>query len=284
MRRYYDDLVTETTNVGTPLFSTPPALLPYLNAAFFRRINGYLDQAEKLCAGAGDEKYVRNVRFERVPVDSGMLYLWHRFAGQPGFERREAVIERYHANKKALYARFPHAANHGILYGTRLADEVAALALPVPAQFRGRRPNLRAATCIFGLHKKPVADPDAAGGSAVRLGNPGDKHQLPFLAKIHDNAAREDFVPIFRLNEFPSDGRYHWYKINTIGLTSMCGLWSKVYIWVPLNWAVLPPPENKVEVHVSLKFTGPTYVPGSAGPDEVRLDRIAVVRPEVAAR
>ena len=64
------------------------------------------------------------------------------------------------------------------------------------------------------------------------------------LAKIHDNAVRQDFVPIFKLDAFPTDGKYHWHKINTTTLTVQCGLWSKVYIWVPLNWAVLPPPGN----------------------------------------
>ncbi|MBC8443163.1 hypothetical protein H8D79_00405 [PVC group bacterium] len=67
--------------------------------------------------------------------------------------------------------------------------------------------------------------------------------------------------------------------IQTIALTPRCGVWSKVYIWVPLSWAVLPPPNNKAEVHVSLKFTGPTYVPGSTDQDEVRLDRIVVASP-----
>ena len=62
-------------------------------------------------------------------------------------------------------------------------------------------------------------------------------------------------------------------------LGRVTGVGSKVYISVPLNWAVLPPPDNKVEVHVSLKFTGPTYVPGSTDQDEVRLDRIVVASP-----
>jgi hypothetical protein len=60
-------------------------------------------------------------------------------------------------------------------------------------------------------------------------------------------------------------------------LTPGRGLWSGVYIWVPLNRAALPPPDNRLEVHASLKFAGPAYVPGSTAPDEVRLDRILVV-------
>jgi hypothetical protein len=68
-----------------------------------------------------------------------------------------------------------------------------------------------------------------------------------------------------------------------VPLTGDCGLWSSVYIWVPMGWAAVPPPHNELDVYVSLKFTGPTYVPGSTKPDAVLIDRILVAQPAAPA-
>ena len=278
MRTYRDDLVKTSHESPKPLGATPPPQLPYLTADFFRRANACLDKAEKLCAGAGHAKYLRNVGFERVPVDSGTLYLWNKFAGKPGFENRDAIIERYQANKKALCALFPTREPSFILCANALEGEMAALKIPVPEEFKERNPSLRYAISLAG--KKSVPDPAASGGLALRLGqgNAGE-HTLPFMAKIHDATLKKDLL-VMKLDKVPVDGRYHWHKIgDRAELTADCGFWASVYAWIPMGWAAMPPPNNGLEVYVSLKFTGPAYVPGSTDPDEVHVDRILAVPP-----
>jgi len=288
MRRYRTLLVKATLSDPRPLGLTPPQCNPYLNATFFSQVNGLLDDAEARCADAGYEKYLRNVRYERIPVDGAALNLWHRFSGQPGFAPagRAPVLKRYNEIKSALIVEYKTAEHHSVRNGMPelLKAEIAAFEVEAPAEFKDRNPNILYAFNVKGPGvPPPVADPDAAGGYAMRLGQgkPGE-HKLPFSAKINDQALRKDFQPILKLDKVPVDSRYHWYKINTVALTPDCGFWTSVQSWIPMKWAALPPPNNELEVWASLKFSGPAYVPGSTGPDEVRLDRMLAVAPLTA--
>ena len=101
MRQYYDLLVSETVSGDRPYVDTPPALSPYLTPAFFTRVNGWLDEAEALALVSDNIRYLRNVKYERVPVDSAMLHLWHRYAADPAWSgEKEQVLRRYEQNKR----------------------------------------------------------------------------------------------------------------------------------------------------------------------------------------
>jgi hypothetical protein len=81
-------------------------------------------------------------------------------------------------------------------------------------------------------------------------------------------------------DRIPQDEAWHWHHVATAPLTGHCGLWSNVYLWLPIGWGAVPPPNNEMEVWVSLKFTGPTYVKDSRSPDQVLIDQVIAVPPQ----
>lgn len=288
MREYYNMLVKGTLASEKPFAITPAPLQPYLTADFFRQADALLDRAEALCAGEANARYLRNVQFERIPVDSAQLHMWHRFAGLPGFTgRKEDVLKRYEKNKRRLIKSYSTSVHAWINDGGAMFDsELTALRVEPPAEFKGRNANIRyMANTILGISRgENVPDPDAAGGMARRLGEGKEgEHKLPFLAKIHDQAARHDY-PLLRLEKAPADEKFHWHHLGAVPLTGDCGLWSSVYIWVPMGWAAVPPPNNELDVYISLKFTGPAYVPGSTLTNAVLMDSILVAQPEAAPK
>jgi len=284
MRKYYDLLVVSTVAGDKPYFDTPPSVNPYLTPEFFKEVNGLLDEAEVLAAGGEHAKQLRNVRYERVPVDSALLHLWHQFASHPDFEgRKEKVLDRYEQNKGLLIENWASTVHHVVNYGgATFEHELASLRIEPPTQFAGRDVNTRLmANQLLGISRDDrVEDPDAAGGRAQRFGRGNeDDHKLPFQARLHDNVTGESWE-MFTLESVPQDEAYHWYRIGTVPLTPSSGIWSNVRVWIPMGWASLPPPNNELEVWVSLKFTGPTYVEGSDQPDQVLVDWIIAVPPE----
>jgi hypothetical protein len=282
MRKYYERLAALTESGDKPYFETPASVIPWLNSEFYTQVNTWLDEAEALCQGEANSKHLRHVQLERVPVDSGILHLWHRYAESPAWKgRKEEVLRRYETNKRMLIQTWATDVHVWVNDGAKAFDgELAALRREPPAQFVGRNTNLR----LVGVGESDrniVKDPSAAGGQARRFGSgkPGD-HKLPFQMKIHDDVAPRDWGTMtLTQDKIPQDEAWHWHHIGTAPLTGHCGLWSNVYIWLPIGWGAVPPPSNEMEVWVSLKFTGPTYVKGSQSTDQVLIDQVVVVPP-----
>jgi len=278
MRKYYELLAALTEAGDKPYFETPPSVIPWLTSEFYTRVNAWLGEAESLCQDEENARFLRHVQLERVPVDSGMLHLWHRYADSPDWSgRKEEVLQRYEQNKRLLIRTWATTVDAWVKSGASAIDgELAALRLPPPARFAGRNASLR----LVG-HDAPAAyrveDPDAAGGLARRLGRgrPED-HKLPFAIKVHDNLANKSWDPL-TLESIPQDEAWHWHHIGTQALTGHCRLWSNIPLWLPIGWGAVPPPSNEMEVWVSLKFTGPTYVKGSSLPDHVLIDQVVIV-------
>ncbi len=283
MRRYYDLLVAGTVSGDKPYVDTPPAVNPALTPAFFTQVNAWLDEAEGLAAQAENPRHLRNVKYERVPVDSGMLHLWHRYAGDPAWAGRKAeVLARYEKNKRLLIASWATTVDAWVSSGGNAFDnELAMLRLEPPAQFVGRNAAMRLlGPPLPGMSRATrVEDPEAAGGKAAALGD-GDpaRQRLPLLVRIHDSQAEENWGT-FTLAAVPQDEAYHWHQVGTAPLTAHCILWFNLYTVLPLSWAAVPPPGNEMEIWVSLKFTGPAYVEGSARPNQVLIDQLVAVPP-----
>jgi hypothetical protein len=280
MRQYYNRLANLTESGDKPYFEMPASMIPWLDSEFYTQINAWLDEAETLCQGKDNAKYLRHVQLERVPVDSGMLHLWHRYAESPAWQgRKEDVLRRYEKNKRMLIQTWATTVDAWVKSGAGAIDgELAALRLEPPARFADRNANLRLVGTAAPVSQR-VEDATAAGGRARRLGSgkPSD-HRLPFVMKVHDNVAARDFGSMtLKEGDIPQDEAWHWHLISTATLTGHCALWSNVPLWLPVGWGAVPPPSNEMEVWVSLKFTGPTYVEGSALPDRVLIDQVVVV-------
>ncbi|MFM8538644.1 MAG: DUF4838 domain-containing protein [Planctomycetaceae bacterium] len=282
MRRYYDLLARLTETGDTPYFQMPASVNPRLNSEFYTQVNAWLDEAEGLCQEDSHAKYLRHVQLERVPVDSGILHLWHRYAENPAWKgRKEEVLRRYEKNKRMLiqsWATDVHVwVNSG---GGAFESELAALRMELPPQFLGRNANLRLVGRMGGPAGSLVDDSTAAGGRARRLGSgKAEDHKVPFAMKVHDDLAPKSW-PGVTIASIPQDEAWHWHLVDTAALTGNCGLWSSVSIWLPIGWGAVPPPSNEMEVWVSLKFTGPTYVQDSQSPDQVLIDQVVIVPPQ----
>ena len=283
MRRYYDLLVANTVSGDKPYVDMPPAVNPYLTAAFFTQVNTWLDEAEALASASENTRYLRNVKYERVPVDSAILHLWHRYARDPAWSgKKEQVLRRYEPNKRLLIASWATSVDAWVKSGRdAFGNELMMLRLDPPEQFADRN----AATRLLGVplpgtsRVTRVDDPDAAGGRATALGQGRpDEHELPLRSRIHDSQTKRDWG-IFALERVPQDEAYHWYHIGTAPLTAHCILWFNIYTVIPLSWGAVPPPSDEREVWVSLKFTGPAYVNGSTQPDRILIDQVVAVPP-----
>ena len=278
IRNYYEHLAAATEAGDKPYFESQPSVIPWLTPEFYTRVNASLDEAESLCQGEANAEFLRHVRLERVPVDSGILHMWHRYADSAAWSgRKEELLQRYEQNKRLLIRTWATTVDAWVKSGAGAIDaELAALRLPPPARFAESNASLR----LVG-HDAPeawrVEDPDAAGGLARRLGSgkPED-HTLPFAIKVHDDLANQSWDPL-TLETVPQDEGYHWHHIGARALNGHCGLWSNVSLWLPIGWAAVPPPGNEREVWVSLKFTGPTYVKDSTLADQVLIDQVVVV-------
>lgn len=285
LRKYYDQLAALTVSGDKPYFETPASVIPWLNAEFYTQVNTWFDEAEALCAGEANAKHLRHVQLERVPVDSGILHLWHRYAESPAWKgRKEEVLRRYEKNKRMLIQTWATSVHAWVNNGAGAFDgELAALRLAPPARFAGRNATLRLASAGAPVANL-VKDPSAAGGLARRLGTGKlGEHKLPFQMKVHNDLTTSPW-PAITLAQVPQDEAWHWHHAGTVPLGGLASLWSNVPLGLPIGWGAVPPPNNEMEVWVSLKFTGPAYVKDSPSPDQVLIDQVIIVPPPPAQK
>ena len=131
----------------------------------------------------------------------------------------------------------------------------------------------------------PEPDSDAACGYAIRCADPEPgAHNQP-LAFWIIGGPTNTLAPA----ETPQDGKYHLYKIGRADVkpatTSEYGtsvgafkVSKKMRVWVDRVYDPVSK-DNKWDVYVSLKATGPAYVPGSTETNAVWLDRVLLVKP-----
>ena len=80
----------------------------------------------------------------------------------------------------------------------------------------------------------------------------------------------------------PQDEKYHWYYAGRTRIYSdRTRLWTH-WSWT-LNFSLAKAFEAKnfkqlFDVYVSVKLQGPSYVEGSRNPDEVRVDRLMLLK------
>jgi len=286
MRKVYDRIVETTLSGDRPHAELPPAVNPALNADFFVKVNEWLDEAELLAQGKENAKYLRNVRYERVPVDSALLHLWHRFGPHPAFANtknpKQEVLARYEQNKRLLIATWSTSVHHMVHYGRDAFDsELAMLRAEMPEQFIGTNAAIRLlAPTLLGISPSDaVEDPDAVGGISRRFVAPASPDCRPVPQfRVYD-ALTGHSGELIALGRVPQDEAYHWVSLGVHPVGGGSAIWSNLGINIPLGWGALPPPSNEMEVWVSMKFTGPIYVEDSTQPDQVLIDRVVIVPP-----
>jgi hypothetical protein len=270
--------------------ASSPYQYKYLDRNFFLTANGLLDKAEAL---AGDDKDASiHVRHERVSVDSAMLNLWKKLESDGGgklpFSRKE-MLTRYQANGLEQIARFiPKDCDDESCTATGLNNQITALELDLQPPDHIKNPSMLVDIFWAEMRGMPhlgttvTKDNDACGGKALKLVNNKQVEGFfagPLEALVYNTTLKKTILSrSIPRGEIIADGKYHWYDLGKVSITpgSILMLHKTSSLQVPLDKAVNPNPEW--DLQLSLKFTGPSYVPGSKEEDAVWLDRIVLVK------
>lgn len=251
-----------------------------------------------------DEKY-HFVRVGRVTLSKNMLVYAH-----PSWAMQQSISSLYDAKNPArnivdVYvsikftgpAYVKNSAKENAVFIDQLVFAHTGLPgkagadSPLPANLQGKEIRYIDANDFFTYRRfakngiKLVNDKDSLFGKAIFLGENKAKpnlHKADYSMGIYSNKSKKQLaLKTIKLANIPKDEKYHLYSIGKCTLENNC------YFWGHRSWVmqqILTPlvekdaEKNSGEVFVSIKFTGPSYVPGSTSPDGVFIDRILLAR------
>ena len=279
LRHIEDGMKQEKGNIGKTGVGSS-----YLTKIFFDKAEQLFAEAEK--AAGNNKDLLARIGQERIPFDCAMLELQNKLDLK--FDR-EKVIERYKRNFTWAYNRHvaPQAKKlYAKIFKQRM--EMMGKQLPVPKEFANKRVyDFPVFTMLLNEGSRAVDDPEAAGGKAYKLGaNPKNAsyHKKPFSFGVYSpgtktfNGGRN-----LKAKETFKDEKYHFYYLG-----KPLALENDSFIWVHWSWrmslkclkSVYNPviPDAKYGIWISVKLTGPDYVPGSKKENAVYVDRVIVTK------
>jgi hypothetical protein len=273
----------------------------YLNMDFLSRCRDVLLKAEAAAAPGTPERI--HVWREIIVIYNCILNQWDRMKRQNvrefAFPKAE-TLEKYAQMREAVIMYWwredaEHPFDKGRKRRTVLREdlkkemECLSVSFPLPERFK----NLSSEDVIDLPYVKlswSKEDPEATGGKAVYFNL---KDRAPYREKepaptffLYDGPSKRS-GPTLEIKDIPTDEKYHLYKMGLFALgrdTIICGHWS----WI-MNCAWLAPQyvnadgmkdnPNEWDVYISVKVTGPVYVPGSTNENALWLDRVILVKP-----
>ncbi len=290
MQEFKTYIEKRMAEMDVPLGSVKPEKRPFLDAAFFTTLYGLLDQAEK--AEIGNLAIINNIRQERLVVDHAYLHLWKTHNNPLGIDKK-AIQQRVAENADrfgrkyfpATWERDREPALEFLCDNMDFPEKSANIkAMPIDGlDFAGHDlVELDASELDGGF---PVDDPDAFRGKAKSKGSEGksDYHAKPFTYGIYDWKFRK-YISTANLakENTPQDEKYHWYYAGRTRVYS-----ERTRLWTHWSWTMnftfrkaMQNQEHKqlYDVYMSAKLQGPSYVAGSQLPDEVRVDRVILIK------
>ncbi|MGI6356595.1 MAG: DUF4838 domain-containing protein [Lentisphaeria bacterium] len=271
----------------------------FLDWDFFTQADTLLDAAEK--AAAGDERSLKHVQWERIPVDHARLMRQDKL---PLGDGKTALIQRWRRNAEMVLNEFvtdwnwrKESLGQRILELDNEVKLFEAMPFEIPAQFQNLTihdlhwPDFNP----WGVHHRYlVDDPEASSGRAftLRKDRPTDPakhnrkeyHMLPISIGLYDSSAPKDqqyaAQYYWERGDYAADEKYHWYKLGETAIT------KDLRIYVHWSWnlsiymrkAITGIDQNfPKEVWASIKITGPAYVEGSEKPNGIFIDRVILV-------
>ena len=259
------------------------------DADFFRTADALLDEAEK--AASGDPELLERITRERTVLDIAFFSLG---AGEPS-PRRAA---RLPGNWEHLLRRWYHdawqfkkaMADMRTTLGNFLDRPVPGARFPLPDELKGREVYEITAEKfsalgdreLLRLGLKELRDPDAAGGRAmtVKFDKSPFRKDGTFKIGVHSRAKKR---PVFSQKisaaAIPADGKYHLYYAGEFTLLpgSLLYIHDSWYMQQDLAGYWRAGGGNSYRLYISLKMTGPGFVPGAAGETFLACDRILLV-------
>ena len=229
-------------------------------------------------ATGGEEPFLSRVRRVRVGLDR-LVCLRARASGRADAPAAREASARLRAFWPRWMDRYPK-------MDRRSAEDelVAAIGLPPPKRFSGGR------ICDFPVQfispgaeneksVRIVDDPESEAGRAIQVDADGSDHyDLPYTIGLYDQVARRTVVKNSFLKPLSETG-YAWYDIGEAQIPT-----NKAIIWLTGTWQTSLSLKDKKElygrqfsIHVSAKFTGRKYRPGSDEPSRIWIDRVVLV-------
>ena len=256
----------------------------YLDADFFRKANAFLDEAERLAAG--DPRASLHVGHERLVVDRAMRSMFTELSRQGYVPDLAAAAARTERTLPALvngWPFIPKAERKG--RASAIAREIAAAKRPpaaLPPELSGRDVWAWEPGDIleFMSESKLVDDDEASCGFAVRFPIAQKNHKLPFVAGAYGNLDRVISETRLSADQIPQDGKYHAIRLGKIKMLSPARVYFD-WTWRSSTWLPTAGIDGEErEFWVSAKFLGPVYVKGASGENEVRFERLFIVKPQ----
>ena len=253
----------------------------YLDRAFFETAQRLLDEAARLAEGDG--LAARHVAHERLVVDRAILenLASLRAAGCEIDTARLAARNLWAETE--LVKTWKSGALTGKMRDERIGQakiraEIASRGpMPVPAELRGRE-FVEWSCDLLSARGTLVRDADSASGYALTF--PKASHRLPYVVGAYDPCNRENPELKLTAADIPADGKFHLYRVGTLGLVCESRLyfdWTWGHsVWLPSFGTG----DNRREFWISVKLTGPTYVKGSSDKDGIFIERVFCVKPE----
>ena len=261
---------------------------PYLDMEFFQFAERCFQAAEK--AAGNDQTYLFRIRRERVPVDTARLSM-HNLPPAP------KIADRLKKNWAESMTR-----HYGKEWPTSETSPMNALfqkvnrpatgaKYPLPKELASRVcyeitwPEFNALTELASFGLRLVKDPEAAGGKAMYfekpLRSPEKGFHTPHLRMGVFSRSQKEYL-LSRTVTLKSDEKYHLYRVGVSGVDPMTVLllhptWQ---IRHHLDRYYEHGKNNRFDIWVSVKATGPAYEKNSKHANALWIDRILLLLPE----
>ena len=269
-----------------PLGTVAPDKRPFLDAAFFTTLNTLLDQAEK--AEAGNQAVLNNIKQERLIVDHSYLCLWKTHNNPLGLDKK--ILQQRISENADIFAANTSLRLGSVTANSRWSSSVTTWTSRKARQNRGHAARwldftgrdvveLTAAELDGGFWRRP----DAFGGKAKVKDSDASRLPRPtlHLRRLRLEIQQHLSSATLAKKTHPQDEKYHWYY---------AGASAFIRTDPPLDPLVLDDelhlPQGHAETgtqttlrrHMSAKLQGPSCVANSKQPDEVRVDRVILVK------
>ncbi|MBU0716488.1 MAG: DUF4838 domain-containing protein [Verrucomicrobia bacterium] len=283
---------------STMMVQTAPHKLKYLDLNFFVTAEKIFDSAEALVKPGSLQAL--HIQKERLIVEAALLYLW------PWLERNvplnakmpfdhETVIRRYETNLRAQSDAF-YSPSARAVREDKLVKLTDLFRNPkLPEKLRNLPPrdvaDFNWLTFLFpwtwhtpeGQQRfHYVADEDACGGWAMTFDAENDDvYKKPFVVGVTDNEP-----VIIKHKDIVQDEKFNFYEIGKFNIKKGDVVWARAdkLLRVPVDRLAKKSPNalNKWNVYISLKFKGPAYVKNSSQLNGIFMDRVLLVRRNIA--
>ena len=267
-----------------PLFYIMNPVREYQTPAFLKKTYETLKRAQSMTEPGSSHRL--RVNKELITPIAVMLY---NPLLNPGFDKKKLLNEYAVLRRERINAWADDAKKAPFL--KRLDDDLQKLSLeiPTPEQFTSLPPD-RIRKFAYPVFSRVEDDPDSVLGKAMASPDIPERHNrkqagpgslYPTWFGLYDSDTKKSLQ--LRLNDYPKDEKYHWYRVGKFDFGGNTFLWGFFWltradlrsVWTNADGL---PGFNTWTVWISVKITGPEYVPGSKKENKIFLDQVILTK------